>query len=105
MVKTQDPAYVMRQVETMQNRIKSSESHISDDELKNEFAEFHKRCPHIFAKARSPMSQTDMDILSNMLRKLGDIRRNNVSHEDGSREIGELLVDTFVKPMLKDKTT
>lgn len=95
----QDPNYVIRQVIAMQDVVKNSG--VQEEDIEKEFADFKQKCPNIYQKAKSPMSQTDMNILMNMLKKLHDIRQQNVSHHDGSREIGELLVDTFVKPQLR----
>ena len=44
----------------------------------------------------------EINILNRMLEEINNIEENKVSKEKGEKKIGELLVDTYVKPKLKD---
>ena len=43
----------------------------------------------------------DINVLNTMLRQIKKIDNNEVSKEKGELEVGELLVDTYVKPLIE----
>ena len=42
----------------------------------------------------------EVNILNKMLLQIDDINENKISKKDGEEKIGQVLVDTYVKPML-----
>lgn len=45
----------------------------------------------------------ELQILNFMLSKIDDINHKKVSQKKGEEEVGQVLVDTYVKPMLDKK--
>jgi len=43
----------------------------------------------------------DINVLNTMLKQIKKIDNNEVSKEKGELEVGELLVDTYVKPLIE----
>ena len=43
----------------------------------------------------------DPTVFSYMISKAKDIQRNKISNHDASKDVGQKLVDTFIKPNLK----
>ena len=44
----------------------------------------------------------DMDILTYMVNQINNINKNKISKHDASVNVGQKLVDKFVKPKIKD---
>ena len=73
---------------------------LQERELKRKFAPLLSRYPALFAKASKPMSPQDAAILSNMLAQMRAISTRNADLHDSSVNVGQDLVDRFVKPRL-----
>ena len=43
----------------------------------------------------------EVEILNNMLQNIKDINDQKISKFEGEKEIGELIADTYIKPMLE----
>ena len=51
-------------------------------------------------------TKKEVDILNQMLSKIQDINDKKISKKKGEEQLGQVLVDTYVKPMLeKEKRT
>ena len=44
----------------------------------------------------------EVNILNTMMEQINNIEEKKVSKENGEKKIGELLVDTYVKPVMKN---
>ena len=79
---------------------------LTHDEFKSKMAEDYKSLAEsqsfIFGKAVD--GSLDPTVFSYMISKAKDIQKNKISNYDASKDVGQKLVDTFVKPhMKKDK--
>lgn len=92
----QNPNWVISQVIDMQQIVK----HGNKRRLKEEFAEFKEKCPAVYEKASRPMDATEMDMLLTMLRRVQDIRENKISQHDGSVQVGQMLVNKYISPVV-----
>lgn len=97
----QNPNWVISQVQEMQNIVR----HGNRRRLKNEFAEFKQQCPAIYEKASKPMDATEMEMLLSMLRHLQNIRENKVSQHESSVQVGQMLVDRYIAPVVGQSET
>ena len=50
---------------------------------------------------RAVSGELDPTVFSYMITKAKDIKRNKISNHDASKDVGQKLVDTFIKPNLK----
>ncbi len=64
------------------------------------FGGFKSRYPGLYNKASKTMTEMDWDILDKMLQQLKGIEDNEIEHYDSSVNVGQDLVDRFVKPKL-----
>ena len=96
----QDPNYVISQVIEMQNVVRHGNKRI----LKDDFAEFKEKCPALYEKSSRPMDSTEMEVLLTMLRRVQDIRENKISQHDGSVQVGQLLVNKYISPVVEGNT-
>ena len=71
-----------------------------DDRLAREFPVFRDKHPALFAKASRPMSDADMSILATMLDRLCDIASGQLTAHEADVELGEILADRYVRPLL-----
>lgn len=68
--------------------------------FESRFGEFKLRYPGLYSKASKIMTKTDWDILDKMLDQLKGIEDKEIEHYDSSVNVGQDLVDRFVKPKL-----
>ncbi len=90
------PNYIISQVFEMQQKIKKGEA----EKLDTEYSEFKQKFPPIFAMASKAMDESQMEILLIMLKKCQNINENKSSLHDSSVDIGQILVDKYVKPVI-----
>ena len=69
--------------------------------VSEEFSEFEHRYPTLFRKLVE--DDCDRQQLNFMLSKLEQVRSGNQSQHDASVDVGQVLVDKFVKPELAKK--
>ena len=78
---------------------------LSHDEFKkkmeDEYSYLNTNNKSIFTKTIE--GQIDLTIFSYMVNKAKDIQKNKISNHDASVDVGQKLVDTFVKPNLPNK--
>ena len=98
MTQARSPDYVLRKVWDMQNRLKVGDT----VNFASDFSEFKREYPAVHQKAKNLMTENDFQMLVMMLKKIRDINHNVISQHQGSIDVGQELVDTFVKPALEN---
>ena len=88
------PNYIISNVFEMQERIKEGKI----DKLEQDYSEFKERFPAIYEKASKPMDKAQMDILLLMMSKCQSMNENKSNLHDNSVDIGQVLVDKYIKP-------
>ena len=91
----QDPQWVMRNILAMQKQLKD-DGEVSEEE----FRDFKEKNPHLYVKAKQHLSRDDMRRITFMLSQLRDVRENTTPTHDASVNVGSMLVDDYVKPVL-----
>ena len=66
-----------------------------------EFSDFNERYPVLFKKLIH--QECDRDQLEFLLLRLEEVRTGSKSQHDASVEVGQILVDNYVKPKLAEK--
>jgi hypothetical protein len=106
-----DPAEVLKQVESIQQKIaecpysatgnsEEQEQRLAfKKEIAKQFDDFAQKCPAIFQKTMN--EELDMKQFSFMVNMARQVHGNEMSQHDASVKVGENLVDTYVKPQLK----
>lgn len=69
--------------------------------MKQEYNKFYEASPHIFNK--TIIGTIDTTVFAYFIAKAKDMQKNKISKHDASVDIGQKLVDTFVKPHLNKK--
>ena len=69
--------------------------------MKQEYNKFYEASPHIFNK--TIIGTIDPTVFAYFIAKAKDMQKNKISKHDASVDIGQKLVDTFVKPHLNKK--
>tara|TARA_Y100000389_G_scaffold198299_2_gene234574 strand:+ start:2506 stop:2796 length:291 start_codon:yes stop_codon:yes gene_type:complete len=77
------------------------DDHISKDTLKSNYSEFEETYPQIFEMICSPVC--DDTLLNKMVQAQNLVQAGNISQHDASVQIGQVLVDKYVKPRLAEK--
>lgn len=66
--------------------------------LRSRHSAFAAKHPALFAKAAAPMSASDWETLRQLLGALLSVQENRLSQHDGSVQVGQVLVDKYVRP-------
>jgi hypothetical protein len=76
---------------------------LSHEEFKDKMRDDHKQLfdTQNFIFNRSVDGTMDPTVFSYMISKAKDVKRNKISNHDASKDVGQKLVDTFIKPNLK----
>jgi hypothetical protein len=72
---------------------------MTHDEFKDKMKIDYKQLAesHIFIFERAVVGALDTNVFSYMINKAKDIKKNKISNYDASKDVGQKLVDTFVK--------
>ena len=68
-------------------------------EVRNDY--LFKNASTLFKKACT--NDINAQWFNQMLQMMGRINKGNISHFDGSKEIGQVLTDHYVKPLVEKK--
>lgn len=71
-----------------------------DKQLATQFKDFKKQHPPLFHKASRPLQPADMTILKSMLTRLQSIKQGSITAYDADVELGEILADRYIRPMV-----
>ena len=82
-------------------RLKNYNKYISKCNTK--FESFFTRYPTLFYKIIDDPDNFNMDRLIEMLNLKKKIEKNETSHENASKNIGDSYYNEFVKPIIDDK--
>tara|TARA_B100001057_G_C22822222_1_gene939878 strand:+ start:811 stop:1173 length:363 start_codon:yes stop_codon:yes gene_type:complete len=101
--------YEIESTESITNQINSISEYVQKNKrnvdfrknVSEEFSEFEHRYPTLFRKLVE--DDCDRQQLNFMLSKLEQVRSGNQSQHDASVDVGQVLVDKFVKPELAKK--
>ena len=96
---TERSEFVKNHVDKIKMMIQSGHS---IDDIKGVFPDFSEQYPHILEMITRPngYDQRSLDIMINMLNKMGQGR---ASQHEASIQIGQYLVNGYVKPQLDSK--
>lgn len=72
-----------------------------ETEMKNEYSDLYDSFNFIFNRAVS--GNLDTTVFSYMIQKAKAVKSNQMTNYDASKDVGQKLVDTFVKPKLDKK--
>lgn len=81
--------------------IKNKNKTTFDEDIAKEFADFKLKYPTLFKKLSE--NNCDPKQLDMMLDKLEQVQTSRKTQYDASVEVGQVLVDKFVKPKLEEK--
>ena len=82
---------------------KSAYKGLTHEEFKDKMISDHKKLfdTQNFIFNRAVSGELDPTVFSYMITKAKEIQRNKISNHDASKDVGQKLVDTFIKPNLK----
>ena len=72
-----------------------------DLKMKQKYSNIQNNYNSIFQQCLN--NTMDIEMISFMINKAKEIKKNKVSNYDASVKVGEKLVEKFIKPNLKDK--
>lgn len=79
-------------------------NNINKDELKIKYNDLYKSSEKLFDKILDPnLKSEELNIIRIMLKKKEQRDKGLIEKFDADKEIGEVLCDTYVKPMLNKK--
>ena len=71
-----------------------------EKEMQEKFSHIHIKQPSIFKMCMD--GTMDIERLTYMINMVKNVKSNNISEHDASVQVGQRLVDEFVKPKIKD---
>ena len=81
-----------------------NKNNINKDELKNKYNDLYNASEKLFDKIlQSNLKSEELNIIRIMLKKKDERDKGLIEKFDADKEIGEVLCDTYVKPMLDKK--
>ena len=81
-----------------------NKNNINKDELKNKYNDLYNASEKLFDKIlQSNLKSEELNIIRIMLKKKDERDKGLIEKFDADKEIGEVLCDTYVKPMLNKK--
>ncbi len=80
--------------------IQSSKVNNKETYFKNLYPEFEKKYPHLFKMSCETI--IDNNILNFMLSKLNNIKNNNITQNDASIDVGQILFDKYIDPKINN---
>ena len=87
----------------MLNDVKKTDN-INKDDLINKYNDLFKASEKLFEKVLDPnLKSEELKIIRIMLQKKQERDEGTIEKLDADKEIGEVLCDTYVKPMLNKK--
>tara|TARA_B100000035_G_C20937250_1_gene525772 strand:- start:737 stop:1060 length:324 start_codon:yes stop_codon:yes gene_type:complete len=69
-------------------------------DMKEKYPEFNESHPEIFKSVLS--GSLDMNMFKYMISMLKKMERGNITERNASIEVGQVLVDKYVKPLVDD---
>jgi hypothetical protein len=100
----ESPQVIKNQVDAIEKYIKENKKRMSEKELQATleviYEDFNTEYPIIFKKILNGTLEKRQ--FSYMLAMLEKIKNNELSQHDASVNVGQVLVDKYVKPVLKD---
>jgi len=99
------PEMIKMQVEEIETYIKKHRRKMKKDDfekaIKNDFLDFNLKYPALFEKILDgTLEKNQFNFMLNMMSK---VQNNELSDHAASVQVGQVLVDKYVKPNLKDK--
>ena len=81
-----------------------NKNNINKDELKIKYNDLYQASEKLFDKLLNPnLPLQELNIIRIMLKKKDERENGLIEKFDADKEIGEVLCDTYVKPMLNQK--
>tara|TARA_B100001250_G_C19337091_1_gene587368 strand:+ start:275 stop:583 length:309 start_codon:yes stop_codon:yes gene_type:complete len=98
----EDPNNIKTQVESIEKFIKKNRKNMSKDDfdkkVKKEFMDFNLKYPALFEKTLE--GTLDKKQFYYMLNMMGKISKDELTDHEASVQVGQVLVDKYVKPAL-----
>ena len=107
-----DPSEILQAVTNIQKKIADCPHQSTGDAqeqekrleykkgIAKEFDDFAQKCPAIFQKTMN--EELDMTQFTRMIEMARKVHGNEMTQHDASVKVGEDLVNTYVKPQLKN---
>ena len=96
----------MTLIDSLNNILKDIKNtdNINKEDLINKYNDLYKASEKLFEKLLNPnLKPEELNIIRIMLQKKQERDAGNIEKFDADKEIGEVLCDTYVKPMLNKK--
>ena len=95
----------MTLIDSLNNMLKDvKNNHINKKDLIDKYNDLYKASEKLFDKLLNPdLKSEELNIIRIMLQKKQERDAGTIEKLDADKEIGEVLCDTYVKPMLNKK--
>lgn len=95
----------MTLIDSLNNMLKDVKNNdINKNDLIDKYNDLYKASEKLFDKLLNPnLEQKELNIIRIMLQKKQEREAGTIEKLDADKEIGEILCDTYVKPMLNKK--
>lgn len=101
----EDPGIIKSQVEEIENYIKKKKKNMTSEEfdkdIKLKYKEFNLTYPALFSKILDGTLEKKQ--FNYMLGMMSRVRNEELSDHDASVQVGQVLVDKYVKPLVDNK--
>lgn len=101
--------WIMKQVNEMQAVLQEHADVLKvapdtvDKQLAVQFKDFKKQHPPLFTKASRPLQPADIAIIKSMMSRLQSIQQGSITRHDADVELGEILADRFIQPLVSNQ--
>ena len=97
----ENPEIILNKVETIQKKLSECKTDEDRKTVREEFRDFGMSYPAIFENImQGTLDMKQFNYMINMAKK---VKSNEKSQHDASVEVGQKLVDKYVKPVVKKK--
>ena len=101
----EDPSIIKQQVQDIEKYIKDNKKRKNaeefDKEIKIVYEDFYLKYPALFSKIIDGTLEKNQ--FNFMLNMLGKVKNEELSDHDASVQVGQVLVDKYVKPLIDEK--
>ena len=95
----------MTLIDSLNNMLKDvKKNNLNKKDLIDKYSDLYKASEKLFDKLLNPnLKSEELNIIRIMLQKKQERDAGTIEKFDADKEIGEILCDTYVKPMLNKK--
>ena len=103
----EEPSIIKQQVEDIEKYIKDNKKKRRknieefDKEIKVVYQDFYLKYPALFSKIID--GSLEKNQFNFMLNMMGKVKNEELSDHDASVQVGQVLVDKYVKPLIDEK--